>query len=239
MTLPEPICVQPYVGSTIHEQTFSACAAQATCDKPRSEDVNQARESLKEDKLKLFGLDIIQSGGGLKVHVKGWGGLKVWYVPRSPGKARKTCSCSTSGPSFFDPEGLQSGFEVNFLFSSWSAQIMEICLQNFQRVLPANFAPNFRPYFSRVEGPPENSHPKFTSKIVGTPLQLQIFEPEFTSRRFSAYGGVQNFDRSQIVSKNPTKISSSHRKQKEQHGNRKQKKRPQNKLMTVRKRDHL
>ena len=38
---------------------------------------------------------------------------------------------------------------------------------------------------------PKNSHPKFTSRIVGIPLQFHFLEPKIYSRRFSACGGDQ------------------------------------------------
>ena len=38
--------------------------------------------------------------------------------------------------------------------------------------------------FSRVSGHPKNSRPKFTSRIVGIPLQFHILEPKIYSRRF-------------------------------------------------------
>ena len=37
----------------------------------------------------------------------------------------------------------------------------------------------------------KNSRPKFTSRIVGIPLQFHFLEPQIYSRRFSAYGGNQ------------------------------------------------
>ena len=46
--------------------------------------------------------------------------------------------------------------------------------------------------FSRVSGHPKNSRPKFTSRIVGIPLQFHLLEPKIYSRRFSAYGGDQS-----------------------------------------------
>ena len=46
--------------------------------------------------------------------------------------------------------------------------------------------------FSRVSGHPKNSRPKFTSRIVATPLQFHFLEPKVYSRRFSAYGGNRN-----------------------------------------------
>ena len=39
---------------------------------------------------------------------------------------------------------------------------------------------------------PENSRPKFTSRIVGIPLQCHFIEPKIYSRRFSPYGGDKN-----------------------------------------------
>ena len=60
-----------------------------------------------------------------------------------------------------------------------------LSLKFLQRIFPQIF----RLCFSRASGPPKSSRPKFTSKIVGTPLQFHIFEPKMLSRRFSAYGG--------------------------------------------------
>ena len=40
--------------------------------------------------------------------------------------------------------------------------------------------------------PPKKFTPKFTSRIVGTPLQFHFLEPKIYSRRFSAYGGDQD-----------------------------------------------
>ena len=68
--------------------------------------------------------------------------------------------------------------------------------------LPANFSANFdgefwkrifRPCFSRFSGHPKNSRPKFTSRIVGIPLQFHFLEPKIYSRRFSAYVGDQHW----------------------------------------------
>ena len=49
----------------------------------------------------------------------------------------------------------------------------------------------FQPCFPRVSGHPKHSRPKFTSRIVGIPLQFHFFEPKIYSRRFSADGGDQ------------------------------------------------
>ena len=55
----------------------------------------------------------------------------------------------------------------------------------------------FRPCFSRVLAPPKKFTPKFTPKIVGTPLQFQSFEPKMLSRRFSASGqSISQFEES-------------------------------------------
>ena len=43
--------------------------------------------------------------------------------------------------------------------------------------------------FPGFQATPKNSRPKFTSRIVGIPLQFHFLEPKIYSRRFSAYGG--------------------------------------------------
>ena len=68
--------------------------------------------------------------------------------------------------------------------------------------LPANFSANFdgefgwrifRPCFSKVSGrQKKKSRPKFTSRIVGIPLQFHFLEPKIYSRRLSACGGDQH-----------------------------------------------
>ena len=63
--------------------------------------------------------------------------------------------------------------------------------------LPANFSANFAGeffslVFPRFQATPKKSRPKFTSRIVGIPLQFHFLEPKIYSRRFSAYGGDQN-----------------------------------------------
>ena len=56
---------------------------------------------------------------------------------------------------------------------------------NFSARLDGKFIPRiFRACFSRASGPPKNSHPKFTPKIVGNLLQFQFFEPQISSCRF-------------------------------------------------------
>ena len=45
--------------------------------------------------------------------------------------------------------------------------------------------------FPGVQARPKNSRPKFTSRIVGSPLQFHFLEPKIYSRRFSAYVGDQ------------------------------------------------
>ena len=85
---------------------------------------------------------------------------------------------------------MQSGFGVNFLF--WSGELQENCQRISQRISMANFDSEFFGLvFSRVAGHPKNSRPKFTSRIVGIPLQFHFLEPKIYSRRFSAYGGDQ------------------------------------------------
>ena len=53
--------------------------------------------------------------------------------------------------------------------------------------------------FSRVSGHPKSSRPKFTSRIVGIPLQFHFLEPNIYSRRFSAYGGNQHVVTRQVL----------------------------------------
>ena len=45
--------------------------------------------------------------------------------------------------------------------------------------------------FPGFQATQKNSCPKFTSRIVGIPLQFHFLEPKIYSRRFSAYGGDQ------------------------------------------------
>ena len=45
--------------------------------------------------------------------------------------------------------------------------------------------------FPGFQAHPKNSRPKFTSRIVGIPLQFHFLEPKIYSRRFSACGGDQ------------------------------------------------
>ena len=49
----------------------------------------------------------------------------------------------------------------------------------------------------------QNSPPKFTSRIVGNPLQFHFLEPKIYSRRFSAYGGDQDFIWARRVGEEP------------------------------------
>ena len=92
----------------------------------------------------------------------------------------------------FDREVLQSRFGVNFLFLS--GEFKENCRRISQRILMANFLREFFGLvFSRASGPPKNSCPKFTARIVRIPLQFHFLEPNTFSRRFSASGGDQQF----------------------------------------------
>ena len=85
-----------------------------------------------------------------------------------------------------DPDVLQSGFELKFLF--WSGENLENCRRISQRILPANlsalFLKGFRPSH-------KNAPPKFTPKIVGTPFQSRFAGPKNVSHRFSACGRDQ------------------------------------------------
>ena len=87
---------------------------------------------------------------------------------------------------------------INFINLGWrrSGELSA----NFSADSSSEFFPRiFQPCFSRVSGlPPKDLRPKFTSRIVGIPLQLrrivgialqlQLSEPKHFSRRFSAYG---------------------------------------------------
>ena len=56
------------------------------------------------------------------------------------------------------------------------------------------FPQNVRPCFSRISPPPPQKKtftPKFTSRIVGIPLQFHFLKPKIYSRRFSAFWGDQ------------------------------------------------
>ena len=64
-----------------------------------------------------------------------------------------------------------------------------------QRILIANFSALLFQGFRS----PKNSRPKFTSRIVGIPLQFRFLEPKIYSRRFSAYGEDQNLVRLQAL----------------------------------------
>ena len=46
--------------------------------------------------------------------------------------------------------------------------------------------------FPGFQATPKHSRPKFTSRIVGIPLQFHFLEPKMYSRRFSAHGGDQH-----------------------------------------------
>ena len=79
---------------------------------------------------------------------------------------------------FFEPEVLQSGFGVNFIF--WHGELWENCRrinfdgEKFAENFPQIFRPCFLPGF---QARPKNSHPKFTPRIVGIPLQFHFLEP--------------------------------------------------------------
>ena len=89
---------------------------------------------------------------------------------------------------------MQSGFGVNFLF--WPSEFEENCRWISQRNLMANFDSEFFGLvFPGFQAHPKNSRPKFTSRIVGIPLQCHFLEPTIYSRRFSAYVGDQDFFR--------------------------------------------
>ena len=78
-------------------------------------------------------------------------------------------------------------------FFIWSGDFLENCRRISQRILMANFDREFFGLvFSSASGHPKNSRQKFTSRIVGIPLQFHFLEPKIYSRRFSAYGGDQH-----------------------------------------------
>ena len=93
--------------------------------------------------------------------------------------------------SYLGPDVMQSGFGVNFLF--WSGELWENGRRISQWILMANFDSEFfgLVFFPGFQATPKNSRPKFTSRIVGIPLQFHFLEPKIYSRRFSAYGGDQ------------------------------------------------
>ena len=87
-----------------------------------------------------------------------------------------------------EPEVLKSGFGVNFLF--WPGEFQENCRRLSQRIWWRFFSANFSAlFFQDFRPPPKKSRPKFTPRIVGSPLQFHFLKPNFYSRRFSAYGG--------------------------------------------------
>ena len=97
---------------------------------------------------------------------------------------------SQGGGGAVEPEVLQSGFGVKFLF--WPGEFWENCRRISQRVLMAIFfCEFFGLVFPGFRAPTKNSRPKFTPRIVGFPLQFHFLEPKTCSRRFSAYGGDQ------------------------------------------------
>ena len=58
----------------------------------------------------------------------------------------------------------------------------------------ANFDSEFSAFFFQgFQATQKLSRPKFTSRLVGIPLQFHFLEPKIYSRRFSAYGGDRNF----------------------------------------------
>ena len=68
---------------------------------------------------------------------------------------------------------MQSGFGVIFLF--WSGEFQEICQRISQRILTVNFDSEIFGLVSPgFQVTPKNSRPKFTSRIVGIPLQFHF-----------------------------------------------------------------
>ena len=110
---------------------------------------------------------------------------------------------------------MQSGFGVNFLF--WPSEFEENCRWISQRNLMANFDSEFFGLvFPGFQAHPKNSRPKFTSRIVGIPLQFHFLEPKIYSRRFSAYVRDQQFH--QVMQKIARWVG--HEKLKEEGGHR-------------------
>ena len=75
-----------------------------------------------------------------------------------------------------DPKVLQSILGVNFYN-------LKFGLANFRKIagefflMPNSDSKFIGLVFSRVSGPPENSRPKFTPKLVGIPLEFHFLEP--------------------------------------------------------------
>ena len=106
--------------------------------------------------------------------------------------------CKIQCKVYIEPEVLQSGFGVFFLF--WPGEFWENCRQISQRILRAKFLREFLglvfPGFQALSPPKihaQYSRPKFTPKIVGIPLQFHFLERKNVSRRFSAYHGGDQY----------------------------------------------
>ena len=83
--------------------------------------------------------------------------------------------------------------DLGWIFHFGPAKFWENCQRISQRILMANFDSEiFGLVFPGFQVTPKSSRPKFTSRIVGIPLQFLFLEPKIYSRRFSAYGRDQN-----------------------------------------------
>ena len=69
------------------------------------------------------------------------------------------------------------GWIFYFCLANFRKIAGEFLSESWRRILIANFSA----LFYRASGHPKNSRPKFTSRIVGTPLQFHFLNPKFIS----------------------------------------------------------